>query len=139
MEHEQKKTAYERTVHRGRDRSKLQDAPPSERVVSLQGSSRRIEVETSNALPLVETRRILYVTIKEDNMRYKLIVNDTDCSIAYETDKADELIKQLESLKRDEPKEEKPYTRPLTPYERCRNAVYATGNRWAIENFNATH
>lgn len=27
----------------------------------------------------------------------------------------------------------------LSPYERTRNAVYATGNRWAIENFNATH
>jgi hypothetical protein len=26
-----------------------------------------------------------------------------------------------------------------SPYERTRNAVYATGNRWAIENFNATH
>ena len=26
-----------------------------------------------------------------------------------------------------------------TPYERTRAAVYATGNRWAIENFNATH
>lgn len=24
-------------------------------------------------------------------------------------------------------------------YERRRDAVYATGNRWAIENFNATH
>ena len=27
----------------------------------------------------------------------------------------------------------------LSPYERTRNAVYATGNKWAIENFNATH
>ena len=27
----------------------------------------------------------------------------------------------------------------FTPYERTRNAVYATGNKWAIENFNATH
>lgn len=27
----------------------------------------------------------------------------------------------------------------LSPYERTRNAVYATGNRWAIENWNATH
>lgn len=27
----------------------------------------------------------------------------------------------------------------LSPYERTRQAVYATGNRWAIENFNATH
>lgn len=25
------------------------------------------------------------------------------------------------------------------PAERRRNAVYATGNRWAIENWNATH
>ena len=79
-------------------------------------------------------------------MRYKLIVNDGDGSISYETNSADELIKQLESLKKDEPeqevkeeKTEKPHTRPLSPYERCRNAVYATGNRWAIENFNATH
>ena len=26
-----------------------------------------------------------------------------------------------------------------TPYERTRARVYATGNKWAIENFNATH
>lgn len=26
-----------------------------------------------------------------------------------------------------------------SPYERTRAAVYRTGNRWAIENFNATH
>ncbi len=26
-----------------------------------------------------------------------------------------------------------------SPQERTRRAVYATGNRWAIENFNATH
>lgn len=26
-----------------------------------------------------------------------------------------------------------------SPYERTRASVYATGNRWAIENFNATH
>lgn len=29
--------------------------------------------------------------------------------------------------------------RRLTPYERTRALVYATGNRWAIENFEATH
>lgn len=29
--------------------------------------------------------------------------------------------------------------RRQTPYERTRAAVYATGNKWAIENFNATH
>lgn len=27
----------------------------------------------------------------------------------------------------------------MTPYERTRAQVYATGNKWAIENFNATH
>ena len=26
-----------------------------------------------------------------------------------------------------------------SPYERAKAAVYATGNRWAIENFHATH
>lgn len=26
-----------------------------------------------------------------------------------------------------------------SPQERTRRAVYATGNKWAIENFNATH
>lgn len=33
------------------------------------------------------------------------------------------------------------YSRPRTasPYERTRAMVYATGNKWAIENFNATH
>ena len=35
-------------------------------------------------------------------------------------------------------RKEKPQQR-MTPYERTRAAVYATGNRWAIENFNATH
>ena len=36
-------------------------------------------------------------------------------------------------------KEQETRSRPLSPYERTRNAVYATGNKWAIENFNATH
>lgn len=26
-----------------------------------------------------------------------------------------------------------------SPYERTRAKIYATGNKWAIENFNATH
>jgi hypothetical protein len=26
-----------------------------------------------------------------------------------------------------------------SPYERTKAAVYATGNKWAIENFDATH
>ena len=29
--------------------------------------------------------------------------------------------------------------RGLSPYERTRAQVYATGNKWAIENFEATH
>ena len=27
----------------------------------------------------------------------------------------------------------------ISAYEKTRRAVYATGNRWAIENFHATH
>lgn len=29
--------------------------------------------------------------------------------------------------------------RLMSPYERTKAAVYATGNKWAIENFHATH
>lgn len=29
--------------------------------------------------------------------------------------------------------------KPLTPYERTRAQMAATGNRWAMENFYATH
>jgi hypothetical protein len=34
-----------------------------------------------------------------------------------------------------------PRKRPAhaSPYERTRAAVYSTGNKWAIENFHATH
>lgn len=35
-----------------------------------------------------------------------------------------------------EPREPK---RRQTPYERTKSEVYATGNKWAIENFHATH
>ncbi len=30
-------------------------------------------------------------------------------------------------------------SRKETPYERTKRQVYATNNKWAIENFNATH
>jgi hypothetical protein len=76
-------------------------------------------------------------------MKYKLTIYENDGSITYETNNPTEIIKQLESHQENEPPQEeksKPqHTRPLTPYERTRAAVYATGNRWAIENFNATH
>lgn len=76
-------------------------------------------------------------------MRYKLTVYDDEDSITYESNNADEIIRQIKSIKGDEEEQKveakQSHTRPLTPYERCRNAVYATGNRWAIENFNATH
>ena len=49
-------------------------------------------------------------------------------------------------FKKEEPKKEEKVeehreirTPRSTPYDRTRAAVYATGNRWAIENFNATH
>lgn len=41
----------------------------------------------------------------------------------------------------DDENEPEPEPKPVkqTPQERTRAAVYATGNRWAIENFNDTH
>lgn len=36
--------------------------------------------------------------------------------------------------------EQKKVTRTVgSPYERAKAAVYATGNKWAIENWKATH
>ena len=37
------------------------------------------------------------------------------------------------------PERKETYCRPMSPYERNRAAVYATGNKWAIENWEATH
>lgn len=42
-------------------------------------------------------------------------------------------------IMRDLSDERKAIRRTASPYERTRAMVYATGNRWAIENFNATH
>ncbi len=72
-------------------------------------------------------------------MKYKLTIFVKNDAITYESDNADEIMEQLEKSKTIESNTEREYTRPATPYERCRNAVYATGNKWAIENFNATH
>lgn len=38
----------------------------------------------------------------------------------------------------DRPRRES-HRRTASPYERTRAMVYATGNKWAIENFNAVH
>lgn len=41
---------------------------------------------------------------------------------------------------RNEPNQPEPKAHEsMTPYERTKAAVYATGNRWAIENFHDTH
>lgn len=44
-----------------------------------------------------------------------------------------------EFIKMVDDKYEEHFTAIETPYERTRRSVYASGNRWAIENFNATH
>ena len=47
-----------------------------------------------------------------------------------------------EKKKPEEQKEEerpREFRRRPSPYERLRAQVYATGNKWAIENFHATH
>lgn len=52
----------------------------------------------------------------------------------FEKQRIDSQEEIMEQEKTDQKK-----TRPMSPYERTRAAVYATGNRWAIENFKATH
>lgn len=38
-----------------------------------------------------------------------------------------------------EKRPERSYRPRMSAYERTKAAVYATGNKWAIENFHATH
>lgn len=57
-------------------------------------------------------------------------------------DVADELTggsADASSIRVREPRQRPRENRAASPYERTRARVYATGNRWAIENFNATH
>lgn len=46
----------------------------------------------------------------------------------------DEYRKKLRKMKKKMVRERKP-----TPYERTRDAVYATGNKWGKENIDITH
>ena len=50
-----------------------------------------------------------------------------------------ELLEELNKIEDENEEEEEIYRPYISPYERARAAVYATGNKWAIENFNATH
>lgn len=70
-------------------------------------------------------------TVKdEETLEYAL-------QIAYNEGYKDAMKDCLDKLRGK--KEQETRSRTLSPYERTRNAVYATGNKWAIENFNATH
>lgn len=50
----------------------------------------------------------------------------------------DYIVKEVEELPVTQSSTPEPFKRP-SAYERTRAAVHATGNRWAIENFHATH
>ena len=45
----------------------------------------------------------------------------------------------LDEIERHDKPAQKRITKTKDPFERTRAAVYATGNKWAIENFEATH
>lgn len=79
-------------------------------------------------------------------MKYRLTIYYGNGSVAIESEDINEIKKEIEKIqpqKEEEPtkeqKAEPHHARPITPFERCKRAVYATGNKWAIENFNATH
>lgn len=59
-----------------------------------------------------------------------------------------QILEEIESLGREHPYKilgipdtysQENKGKGIPPQERVRNAVRATGNKWAIENFNATH
>ena len=55
------------------------------------------------------------------------------------TFKGDGRVSVEQPADRRERTEQRPTGRKPTPQERTRAQVYATGNRWAIENYEATH
>ena len=55
------------------------------------------------------------------------------------TDKEKQFDHREEEERRMQAKIASQQPKRLTPYERTRAQVYASGNKWAIENFNATH
>ena len=58
----------------------------------------------------------------------------------FPTSKMDECLEDIARTWDVEFEESKPAkARRPSPYERTRAAVYATGNKWQIENFEATH
>ena len=69
------------------------------------------------------------------------ISNEEAIRVIDKNDFSDECIKRMESLndKMEDLRNDYRVTRTNNPFTRTRNAVYATGNKWAIENFNATH
>lgn len=80
-------------------------------------------------------------------MKYKLTIYESDGSGTYETNDVNELIRFLESHKDSEltasnqeaHKEKEVIHHRESMYEHHKRLAYATGNRWAIENFHATH
>jgi hypothetical protein len=46
---------------------------------------------------------------------------------------------KLENKKQEQQNNASKPTERISIYEKNRRAVYATGNKWAIENFHATH
>lgn len=55
------------------------------------------------------------------------------------SERVERLAAQVERLTRRAADDVTAEVRPQTPQERRRAAVYATGNKWAIANWNATH
>ena len=58
----------------------------------------------------------------------------------FSTDEMGECLDDIARTWDVEFEEPKPLKKPaFSPYERTRAQVYATGNKWQIENFEATH
>jgi len=74
------------------------------------------------------------------NLNSQIKANESDISILGGIELAEKKQNQSEDKKFNAENTVKNMERTnRNPYERTKVAVYATGNRWAIENFEATH
>lgn len=85
----------------------------------------------------VTNDEIVWMSKSGDELRFKLSGEINKEEIRFDPSQPTKYSKYFGflTLKRDEPKREP----KMDPYSRTKAQVYATGNKWAIDNFNATH
>ena len=97
-----------------------------------------ITVRTGGQGPQKEGKKMLTITIQVNAPSGQAIGIKEDIAAYLEKFGDARVVSIVEKLP-EQLRMDSPPQRGAGPAERTRQAVYATGNRWAIENFEATH